>query len=366
MKLTTPTLLVALLGALAPTLQADIVWTGAVSNDIFDEANWDFSGSTVTVVDPNVSINDNVLIANTVQPVEIPNLGGQIRFQIGDGFTLTLDNGVIVELGNDGVGGASGTTNGPKFVVTNHSKVSSYFITNRTDLSIESGCKATLGGGATPINGSTVDLTSGALLAFTNETIADYVAEHLHKTTVDGAPAVVDGNIQVVSDGGTGCIVTVIPQFPVYCLGSIGTCPCGNGNDGSLGSAGCANSISTGGVALSAGGSNSITQADLVLTGAGLVPGKLAVFFQGELNLNNGTGILFGDGMRCAGGILQRLETIVVPGAGSSGTTINIALKGGVAAGQTHSYQLWYSDNQSSPCNTGFNVSNSLEVSWVL
>ena len=79
----------------APAAFADIVWTGAVSTDIFDEANWDLTGSTVTVVDPNVTIDDNVVIANHTAPVEIPDVSGQARFQIGSGFKLTLDNALL-------------------------------------------------------------------------------------------------------------------------------------------------------------------------------------------------------------------------------------------------------------------------------
>ena len=70
------------LALLAPAAAADIVWTGAVSDDIFDEANWDLSNSTVTVVNPNVSIDDDVRISNTTQPVQIPDIGGQVRFQV--------------------------------------------------------------------------------------------------------------------------------------------------------------------------------------------------------------------------------------------------------------------------------------------
>ena len=65
----TPSLHLALLGALATLAapaSADIVWTDAVSSDIFVEANADLSSSTVTAIDPNVGIDDDVVIANAL------------------------------------------------------------------------------------------------------------------------------------------------------------------------------------------------------------------------------------------------------------------------------------------------------------
>ncbi len=358
------TLLIALLASFAPVTMADIVWTGAVSNDIFEDLNWDLSASTVTAVDPNVSINDDVLIANTVQPVEIPNLAGQGRFQVADGFVLTIDNAQVRELGNDGIGGAPGTSIGPEVKLINGSKLQSFFITNRTSLDVGLLCLATLDGGATPINGSTVNLTSGATLAFSDETVADYLNEHLSKTRVDGSPAVLGVNVLVASDGGSGCVVTVIPPFTSVCLGLGAVCPCGNGNDGSNGSAGCANSMQAGGALLTAGGTNSIQVGDLVLIANRLVPSRMGVFFQGNVVLNSGAGLPFGDGLRCAGGGVRRLETVMADSSGVSSTTIHVALHGAVSPGMTQRYQLWYGDNSPSPCGTGFNLSNALEVTW--
>ena len=364
MTLRTVSSVLLALGALAPAAAADIVWTGAVSDDIFDEANWDLSNSTVTMVNPNVTIDDDVIISNTAQPVQIPDIGGQVRFQIGDGYTLTMDSASVYVAGNDGIGGVPGTSVGPKVRIQNGSKLHVFFITNRTALDVGSGCKATFGGGATPINGSTVDMDVGSLVNFLDETVAAFTAEHLTKFTVEDTTAVIGVNLDVVSDGNTGCNLTAIPNFPVYCVGAIGSCPCGNGNDGSMGSAGCANSSSIGGAALIASGSTSVQADDLRLDGLGLVPGQLAVFFQGDVNLNGGSGIIFGDGLRCAGNQLQRLETVVIGPSGNLATTVNLGQAGSVLPGQTLSYQLWYADNTGSPCGAGFNVTNAVEVSW--
>ena len=115
-----------------PIAHADVVWVGGTSDDVFDEANWDLTGSSVTLIDENVSIDDDVVIGGgpfANNPV-IPDLGGQVRLQIGDGFLLTVE-GQINYAGNDGVGGAPGSTNGPTVNVVNgvHSILSLLFTT---------------------------------------------------------------------------------------------------------------------------------------------------------------------------------------------------------------------------------------------
>ncbi len=51
-------------------------------------------------------------------------------------------------------------------------------------------------------------------------------------------------------------------------------------------------------------------------------------------------------------------------GAGFSRTTIDIAAAGGVSAGETKVYQLWYRNPTASPCGSGFNLTNGFAVSW--
>jgi len=358
-------IITTVLALFAAPAHADIVWTGAVSGDIFDEANWDLSGSTVTVIDPNVSIDDNILIVNAAATVEIPNTGGgQVRFQIGNGYTLTIDASVVSSLQNDGVGGASGASPGPNVLVTNGGSFNPYFISNHTALDISSGCSATFSGGANPINGSAVNLTAGAILAFLDETPTDYINQHLNKTTVDGAPAVVDGNISVVSDGASGCIVSVISPVTSYCTGDQGTCPCGNENDGSNGSAGCANGAGPGGGALSVSGSTSIAAGDLALAIQGALPSQPCLFFQGNNAVNGGNGVTFGDGLRCAGGAVVRLQVRFADGSGDAQTTLDIPAAGGCMVGDTKRYQGWYRDPNFSLCGTSFNLSNGVELDW--
>ena len=44
---------------------------------------------------------------------------------------------------------------------------------------------------------------------------------------------------------------------------------------------------------------------------------------------------------------------------------MDLAVKGGVSAGDLRRYQLWFRDPGSeSPCGAGFNLSNGLELTW--
>ena len=47
-----------------PTVNADIFWKGNVNEDVFNEANWDLSASSVTTIEPNVSIEDNIQVGD--------------------------------------------------------------------------------------------------------------------------------------------------------------------------------------------------------------------------------------------------------------------------------------------------------------
>ena len=82
--------------------------------------------------------------------------------------------------------------------------------------------------------------------------------------------------------------------------------------------------------------------------------------------MNSGNGNIFGDGLRCAGGGVIRLE-VRFANAGNNYTadsTLPIAVAGGASAGQTKRYQYWYRDSGTSPCASLFNLSNGVEVTW--
>jgi len=148
----------------------------------------------------------------------------------------------------------------------------------------------------------------------------------------------------------------------VFCFGD-GTgaiCPCGNSG---LPGQGCQNSSGTG-VGLSAVGNAALTADTLQLRVQGGPANKFGLFFQGNAKVNGGLGSLFGDGLRCAGGQVKRLETVQLDAQGASATSGVVSTLGAASAGTTLYYQFWYRDILASPCGLQFNTSNALEVLW--
>jgi len=145
-----------------------------------------------------------------------------------------------------------------------------------------------------------------------------------------------------------------------FCFGdgSGSFCPCGNfGGTGE----GCANGTGSGAL-MTSSGSNSVSTADFGLAASGLDPSQPGLYFQGNNAVNGGLGNAFGDGLRCAGGAVIRLQVRFADATGVSATTANLVVKGGVAAGDTKRYQLWYRNPFTTPCGAGFNLSNGIEM----
>jgi len=140
-------------------------------------------------------------------------------------------------------------------------------------------------------------------------------------------------------------------------------CPCGNpGGPG----AGCANSTGLG-ASLAHNGHADCTHDTLQLTLSHGVPNQPSLFFQGNNSINKGHGNTFGDGLRCCGGGVKRLEVVFLDSNGAGTTTTTISIAGAITCGSTYCYQGWYRDPQpagGSPCNTYFNLSNALRITW--
>ena len=106
-----------------------------------------------------------------------------------------------------------------------------------------------------------------------------------------------------------------------------------------------------------------VSPSSFVLTATGLPANQLGIFFQGNNSINSGLGVPFGDGLRCAGGAAKRLQIVNSDQNGATQTTVDVALQGGVVAGDLRRYQLWYGD-PGTPCGTLFNFSNATEITW--
>ena len=146
----------------------------------------------------------------------------------------------------------------------------------------------------------------------------------------------------------------------VYCSGDgSGTaCPCGN--TGSPGS-GCANSGSTNGAAAVATGSASVGSDDLVINGAELLPGAPGLLFSGLTQINGGNGNPFGDGLRCVGGHVTRMNVRIPDANGMASWGPGLATSFSWSSGETRTFQIWYRDTNGL-CGSGFNLTNGLEV----
>jgi len=165
-------------------------------------------------------------------------------------------------------------------------------------------------------------------------------------------------HVFVVTEPGTG-----------YCFGDpvSGTpCPCNNDNDGSIPGSGCDNGAFPSGAHLAGTGVASVSNDSLVLTTTHLEPNNSGLYFQANTDLS--PGIVWGDGLRCAGDGLIRLQVRFADAVGTSSTTIAIGSKGGVSAGDTKYYQSWYRTTQNPPCGlflNDFNTSNGYMVRWL-
>jgi hypothetical protein len=199
--------------------------------------------------------------------------------------------------------------------------------------------------GSTP-----TDLTLGADFPGGDE----YLDGTLDDVRLYDGPLTADEIAQLAAGGG--------PVGSAYCFGDgSGTaCPCGNSG---ASDEGCTNSTLSG-ATLAAGGSASVFADDLIFDAAGLVPTQPALLFSGLNAVNGGAGVVFGDGLRCAGGSVQRLGVQNSDSAGGATWGPGLAPNGGWVAGDTRRFQAWYRDPVGSPCGYTFNLSHGVEVTF--
>jgi len=170
---------------------------------------------------------------------------------------------------------------------------------------------------------------------------------------------------------GTGGAVTVQVQivtctYTPICFGDGSGSPCACLNEGPSGG-GCLNSLGLGGV-LSASGSPATTSDTLTLTCTG-VRSQPGLFFQGNNVIGGGAGTTFGDGIRCCGSNVVRIQVVIPPLPQPSTAETSVAITGQgptgtIQPGETKCYQYWYRDPGGSPCGAYFNLSNGLQVTW--
>ena len=148
-------------------------------------------------------------------------------------------------------------------------------------------------------------------------------------------------------------------------------CPCSNPPSGP--GSGCDNSFMTGGAMLSAAGMTYLAMDQLVLSTSGELPKAVSVFMQADTLVGNG--VVFGQGVRCAGGTLKRLYTksaffgsVGAPEPGDPSVSARSAMLGDVIhGGQDRWYFVYYRDPViPGGCSaaSGFNSTQALQVTW--
>jgi hypothetical protein len=181
------------------------------------------------------------------------------------------------------------------------------------------------------------------------------------------------------TSGASGSITivgTIESNYAVYTSfcsgdGSTTACPCGNASVGA--GRGCNNSSSTGGAQLAAEGLAALGADSLYLTSSFEKPNATSIFLQGRTQL--GSGVAFGQGLRCIGGTLKRLfahnaslGVVSAPtGADLSVSAQSTVLGDPISPGEMRFYQVYYRDpNVLGTCapDATFNASQALSVAW--
>jgi len=217
-------------------------------------------------------------------------------------------------------------------------------------------------------NGTYLEGGAGMVNWYTNYTRhTKTVTDGLIRINIEIADKIHDyvflNGIQLVKDGE---ILVGIPQC--FGDGSGAACPCLNSGTTAHG---CQNSAGTGGALLTASGAT--TPDTVVLHASGELPTSLTIFLQGNATITPTT---YGDGLRCAGGILKRLYTNVAsggaisrPGTGDLSITARSAALGDtIQPGERRYYQVYFRDGNPgfcpSPMGNSFNISNAVKVTW--
>ena len=152
-------------------------------------------------------------------------------------------------------------------------------------------------------------------------------------------------------------------------------CPCSN--PASAPGRGCDNSSGTGGAILTASGNSQLTADGLVFATSGEGPGALSVLVQGNAAL--APAVVYGQGVRCAGGRILRLYSksavdggVVAPdlSLGETPVSVRSAQKGDVVhAGESRWYHVFYRDPTvlgGCPAASTFNATQAGRIDWFL
>ena len=346
-------------------------------------------GGGLEIVQGNVTLTSCVFFDNEALDPALEG-GGAIYVGSGLGFQVTIQASTIVgnrslQAGSGGVQGTASLVN--SIVYFNQGPGGSMSsAANITGLGSVSWC-CVQGGHAGPGNLSTdpqfVSLASGDLHLANLSPCCD---AGNNVQLPGGALWDIDGKLRridnpAVLDTGVGSAPLVdlgaheAPNllFTSFCPGD-GTqatpCPCGN--NGASGRGCAASDFFSIGASVSAAGA--VNPDTVRLDCTDMLASVTCVFLQGDQQ--NPAGVVFGDGVRCVAGALERLYVknasggaASVPGAGDPSVSARSAALGDtIAPGSVRCYQVYYRDPDlafcPAPAGNGWNVSSGLILQW--
>ncbi|NWK56544.1 PEP-CTERM sorting domain-containing protein [Verrucomicrobiaceae bacterium N1E253] len=215
--MTKTTHITMMMAALALPLSAATTWTGGGDgSSFFAEANWTDDGGTPATgpIDPGTALAvDDYFISST----SLTNIGALVLGDIATSLTLNASS--------IGTASINGTNGAGALILTNGSLYNTQFAGANLTVDIDGTSALTLRGGNDPLpNGASVDLAAGGVINFLAESVGDATSEHLGKITVGGQAAEIGVNVTLVSDGGSGSILTAtaVPEPSAAALLGLG------------------------------------------------------------------------------------------------------------------------------------------------
>lgn len=235
---------------LSHPVSAQITWdAGGDGVSIFEEANWtadgDIAGTdpAADTVNPNTAINFDMVVGNVGgMGATVGGSDGGGTMLIGDGFSLTVQQDATYRSSissGASIGGVLGTMT-ETLSILDTAEVITQFLSN-LDVSMSGSSELFLNGSGDPIGGTTtIDFASDwtGSVTFAGESINNVISEHLPSLTVNGAPAVYGTNVDLVSNGSGGSILSLgtSPSSPMLTIDrDTGNMLLENGTGSSLG-----------------------------------------------------------------------------------------------------------------------------------